>query len=120
MTDIEDAAEIISKKLSFTSLTSGNRSRTSSIVDNLAVDFQSSVSSIVPIVIHETNENDENIPPFPIRQVYKNLIIISLGLLMMYIAFYGILSLQSSLNAKGNVGVNSLIVINIAILVSTF
>ncbi|CAF0882876.1 unnamed protein product [Rotaria sordida] len=118
MTDIENAAEIIPKELSFTSLTSENRSRTNSIVDSVAVDFYTSVSSIVPIVIHETNENDEHIKLFPIRQVYKNLIIISLGFLIMYTAFHGILSLQSSLNAKGNVGVNALIVLNIAILFS--
>ncbi|CAF4222559.1 unnamed protein product, partial [Rotaria sordida] len=118
MTDIENAAEIILRKLSFTSLTSGNRSRTTSIIDNLAVDVYSSIPSIVPIVVPETNDDDEGIPLFPIRQVYKNLIIISLGFLIMYTAFNGILSLQSSLNAKGNVGVKSLIVINIVILFS--
>ncbi|CAF5068288.1 unnamed protein product [Rotaria sp. Silwood1] len=118
MTDIENAADIILRKLSFTSLTSENRSRTTSIVDNLAVDSHTSISSIVPIVIDETNENEEDIPLFQIRQVYKNLIIISLGFVIMYTAFTGILSLQSSLNAKGNVGVNSLIVINIFILFS--
>ncbi|CAF1286467.1 unnamed protein product [Rotaria sordida] len=116
MTDIENAAEIIPKNLPFTSSSSENQSRIISIVDNLAIDFHTSISSIVPIVIDETNENDDDIPPFSIRKVYKNLIIISLGFLIMYTALNGILALQSSLNAKGNVGVNSLIVINILIL----
>ncbi|CAF1229691.1 unnamed protein product [Rotaria sordida] len=68
MTDIENAAEIIPKKLSLTSLSSENRSRITSIVDNLAVDFHTSISSIVPIVIDEINENDKDISPFSIRK----------------------------------------------------
>jgi hypothetical protein len=116
MTNTENAAEILPKKLSFTS-TSENRSRTASIIDNHAVDFHTSISSVTPIVINETNEIDENALLFSIRKIYKNLIILSLTFLLMFTAYGGIVALQSSLNTKGNVGVNSLIIINVFILV---
>jgi hypothetical protein len=119
MTDIENEAEIIPKKLSFTSTISENRSRTASFVENLPVDFQTSVSPVIPAVIHEIAENNEDIPLFSVRQIYKNLIILSLALLVFITAYIGILALQSSLNTKGNVGVNSLIVMHAFVLVST-
>ncbi len=119
MTGIENEAEIIPKKLSFTSTTPENRSRTVSFVENLPGDFQTSVSPVIPAVIHEIDENNEDIPLFSVRQIYKNLIILSLALLVFITAYVGILALQSSLNIKENVGVNSLIVMNVFLLVST-
>jgi hypothetical protein len=116
MTDKENEAEIIPKKLSCTSVTSECRSRTSSIL----VDIHTSVSSVLPVVTIDPVENDEDLPLFSNRQIYKNLIILSISFVLIYIAFLGIVSLQSTLNAKGNVGVNSLIVINVFILVRTF
>jgi len=119
MTNIENAVEILPKKLSFTSTTSENRSRTASFVENLPVDFQTSVSPVIAAVIHEIDENNEDIPLFSVRQIYKNLIILSLALLVFITAYVGILALQSSLNTKENVGVNSLIVMNVFLFVST-
>jgi hypothetical protein len=115
MNDKENDAEIIPKKLSFTSVTSEGRSRTSSIID-----LHTSVSSVFPVVTIDQVENDEDLPLFSNRQIYKNLTILSISFVLIYVAFLGIVSLQSTLNAKGNVGVNSLIVINAFILVRTF
>jgi hypothetical protein len=120
MTDIENAAEIIPRKLSFMNITNENRSRPVSIVDNFAVDFHTSISSVIPIIINETNENDKDVPLFSNRKIYKNLVIISLTFVLMFTAYGGIIALQSSLNTKGNVGVNSLIIINTFILVSIY
>jgi hypothetical protein len=119
MTDIENEAEIIPRKISFMSTISESRSRATSIIDNLAVDFQTSPLPVVPTVINETDENNEDVPLFPIRKIYKNLIILSIAFILVFTAYSGILSLQSSLNTKGNVGVNSLIIINFFMLVST-
>jgi hypothetical protein len=89
------------------SITSENQSRTASI------------SSVISTVINETNQNDEDaVPLFSNQKIYKNLVIISLAFLLMFTAYAGIIALQSSLNTKGNVGVNSLIIINVFILVS--
>lgn len=117
MTDKENAAEIIPKKLSFISTTSEGRSRATSFADNLAVGFHASSSSVVPIVNQDVVENNEDLPLFSNRQIYKNLAILSFALLILFTAYISIISLQSSLNAKGNVGVNALIVMNVFILV---
>lgn len=109
MTDIENLAEIIPRKLSYTSITSENRSRTSSIIVDHAV---------IPTAINEIDEED--IPLFSSRKIYKNLVVLSTAFVLLFTAYAGILSLQSSLNTVGNVGVNSLIVINVLILVSAF
>jgi hypothetical protein len=119
MTDIENEAEIIPRKLSFMSTISESPSRETSIIDNLAVNFQTSLPPVIPTVINETDENNEDIPLFPIRKIYKNLIILSVAFLLIFIAYIGIAVLQSSLNTKGNVGVNSLIVMNACSMVST-
>jgi hypothetical protein len=115
---METDVEIIPKKVSFTSSTSDNRSRTTSFIENLAVDYNTSILFVIPPIINETDENDDDIPLFPNRKIYKNLIILSLAFVFMYTAYGGILVLQSSLNIKDNVGVNSLIVLNSLILVS--
>jgi len=119
-TKIENAAEIIPRKLSFMNITNENRSRSASIVDNFAVDFHTSISSVIPIIINETDENDKDVSLFSNRKIYKNLVIISLTFVLMFTAYGDIIVLQSSLNTKGNVGVNSLIIINTFILVSIY
>jgi hypothetical protein len=55
-----------------------------------------------------TNENNEMSPTFSIRKIYKNLLIISLAFVLMFTAYNGMVTLQSSLNKKNDVGVNSL------------
>jgi hypothetical protein len=117
MNDKENDVEIIPKKLSFTSVTSDGRSRTSSILD-----LHTSLSSVLPVVTIDQvdDDDDDDLPLFTNRQVYKNLAILSISFVLIYIAFLGIVSLQSTMNAKGNVGINSLIIINAFILVRTY
>lgn len=118
MTNIENAAEIIPAKLSFMSSTGDCRSRTTSIINDQAVDCNASLSVVVPPIIHEAVGTNEDPPLFSLRKVYKNLIIISIAFTLLFTAYGNIISMQSSLNAEGNVGVNSLIVLNVFILVS--
>lgn len=120
MNNIENEIEIIPKKLSFTSTIVENRSRATSIIDNLATDFETPLPPIVSTIINETDENNEDLPLFSTGKIYKNLFILSIAFVIIFTAYSGILSLQSSLNTKGNVGVNSLIVINVFMLVSIF
>ena len=117
MTDKENAAEIIPKKLSFSSTTSDCRSRSTSNVDNIAVSFHGSVACVIPFVNNDIVENNEDLPLFSNRQIYKNLIILSVSLVILFTAYVSVLSLQSSLNTVGNAGINALIVMNAFILV---
>ena len=61
---------------------------------------------------------DEPIPPFSIGKVYKNLTLLSLAFILLFTAYNGMVTLQSSLNVKGNVGVNSLIITYTFLIVS--
>jgi hypothetical protein len=108
MTDIENEVETI-PLLSYTSTTG----------DNVAVGTKTSISPVTLTVTTKIDESDNDIPLFSIRQIYKNLIILSFAFLLFVTASYGMQVLQSSLNAKGNVGVNSLIISNVFLLVST-
>lgn len=120
MTDKENVAEIIPKKLSFSSTTSDCRSRSTSNADNIAVNFHGSVASVVSFVNNDIVENYEDLPVFSNRQIYKNLIILSVSLLILFTAYVSVVSLQSSLNTEHNVGINALIVMNAFILVRRF
>ena len=114
MTDNRNEAEVVPKKQSFTSMTSEDRSRASSIID-----LHTPVASVLPVVTLDPIEDDDGAPLFTTRQIYKNLAILSTAFVLIYIAFLGVVSLQSTMNAKGNVGVNSLIILNAFILVRT-
>ena len=65
-------------------------------------------------VIKDSSVNDgqplETIPMFSMGKIYKNLILLSLAFVLMFSAYNGMVILQSSLNVKNNVGVNSLII----------
>ena len=119
MSDMEDKDEIIPKTSTSMLFTSENRSRTTSIVENLVVDFHTSISSVTPSLTNNINVNDDDIPLFTVRQIYKNLSILAISFLLIFTAYDGISVLQSSLNTKGNVGINSLIVMNAVASVST-
>ena len=96
------------------------RSRTTSILNEQTIDYDVSPSVVVsPIISDDLETTNANIPLFSLRQVYKNLIIMCLAFTVLFTAYSNILSLQSSLNTKGNVGVNSLIVLNVFALVSS-
>ncbi|CAF1638201.1 unnamed protein product, partial [Adineta steineri] len=53
---------------------------------------------------------NNTIPIFSIRKIYKNLIVLSISFVLLFTAYSGMSTLQSSLNTKNNVGVNSLII----------
>ena len=109
MTDKENIAEIIPRKLSFISTTSDCRSRSTSNADHHTANFH---ESFVPLINNTIVEHNEDLPLFSNRQIYKNLAILSIAFLVLFTAYTSILVLQSSLNTKGNVGINSLIVLN--------
>ena len=109
MTDEENAAEIMPKKLSNTSPTNDRRSKSTVNAHTASYSFHESVASIVNNGIVK---NNEDLPLFSSRQIYKNLAILSIVFLLLYTAFQSIIALQSSLNTKDNVGINTLIIIN--------
>lgn len=116
MTDIENDVETVARKWSLLNSTDECRSRTTSVLNEQTIDYDISPSVIVPPTVNETM--NEKAPLFSIRHVYKNLIIMCIAFTILFTAYSNILSLQSSLNTKGNVGVNSLIVLNGFALVS--
>lgn len=50
------------------------------------------------------------IPPFSLGKIYKNLIVLAVAFILLFTAYNGMVTLQSSLNVEKNVGVNSLII----------
>ncbi|CAF4118736.1 unnamed protein product [Rotaria sp. Silwood2] len=113
MTEIDNEVEIAPKETTFTNSTREIRSRATSIINIIADSFHTSINSVIPAGIEPIDDdNDDELPLFSIRQIYKNLIIFALNFVLMFTAYGGISVLQSSLNIEGNVGVNSLIVTN--------
>ena len=111
MVDEGNQHENIQKGSSCMDSSSETRSRAGSIIDALAIDYPTSISSVVPSMINDTDSSDDRgIPRFSIRQIYKHLAILSLSFVLIFTAYSGISFLQSSLNTKRNVGINSLIV----------
>ena len=110
MEDMENQTEIIPKKLSFLGTPDECRSRTTSFIDCCAVDTT---------IIANDEKTANEVPLFSVRQIYKDLVLLSVVLTLISTAYGGILLLQSSLNAKGNVGVHSLIIIYASTLVNT-
>lgn len=60
------------------------------------------------------------VPPFSLRKIYKNLTILALAFILLFTAYNGMVTLQSSLNVEKNVGVNSLIVTYTFLIVNSF
>ena len=58
----------------------------------------------------ETKDNDDHSKIFSMKKIFKNLLVLSLALVLLFTAYTNMLTLQSSLNTKQNVGVNSLII----------
>ncbi|CAF1619503.1 unnamed protein product [Adineta ricciae] len=105
MVDYDDSEiDTIPRKLSFISF--ADEEQIAPSAQNI-LDYHSSAQ----ITAIQLNNDDNNLPIFSIRKIYKNLIVLSLGFVFMLTAYTSMLSLQSSLNAKQNVGVNSLIII---------
>ncbi|CAF1125732.1 unnamed protein product [Adineta steineri] len=53
---------------------------------------------------------NNTIPIFSIQKIYKNLLVLSISFVLLFTAYNGMVTLQSSLNTKNNIGVNSLII----------
>lgn len=112
----EDDVTNIPRKLSYISATSEDQTNAAGKAAILALD-----------TINNTSPNNDNsvtttdkIPPFSIGKIYKNLILLSLAFVILFTAYNGIATLQSSLNVKNNVGVNSLIITYSFLIVSFF
>ncbi|CAF1110563.1 unnamed protein product [Rotaria sordida] len=95
----------IPRKLSFISIISEDQTNAASKMGIMSMD---------PLQIsshkNEKNVSIDTIPPFPIAKIYKNLFLLALAFVLIFTAYNGMVLLQSSLNVKNNVGVNSLII----------
>ncbi|CAF1230371.1 unnamed protein product [Adineta steineri] len=100
-----DELDTIPPKLSYISLTSEDQINAASKIAIMNVDPLKSTSPDNQLTI-----TNNTIPIFSIRKIYKNLIILSISFVLLFTAYSGISTLQSSLNTKNNVGVNSLII----------
>ncbi|CAF0755185.1 unnamed protein product [Adineta ricciae] len=100
-----------------------NRRKTSSFIYSIPVHSHSSIPSVDPTIINDATETNikekDEVPILSIRQIYKNLAILSIAFVLLFTAYNGIAALQSSLNTKGNVGINSLLVNTIFIAFSS-
>jgi len=95
----------IPRKLSYVSLSSEDQINGASKFGIMGIDaLKTGLSETEPTT------PDDIIPAFSIRKIYKNLLLISLAFVLMFTAYNGMVTLQSSLNVKNNVGVNSLII----------
>jgi hypothetical protein len=95
----------IPRKLSSVSLASEDQANGTSKVGTIPINPFKPESSQ-----NEQTTPNETIPLFSIRKIYKNLVLLSLAFVLLFTAYNGMVMLQSSLNVKNNVGVNSLII----------
>lgn len=103
------------RKLSFVSITSEDQTNGASKIGIIGIEpLKNALADS-----EQTTPNDI-IPPFSIRKIYKNLLLLSLAFVLLFTAYNGMVTLQSSLNAKNNVGVNSLIITYTFLIVSSF
>ena len=110
--DVDELTQI-PRKLSFISATSEDQTNAASNFAIMTIDPLKTSSTEVQQKIP-----DDTIPIFSIRKIYKNLILLSLAFVLLFTAYNGVTTLQSSLNVKNNVGVNSLIITYAFLIVS--
>jgi hypothetical protein len=97
--DIDELTKL-PRKLSFISSTGEDQTNAASKAGIMTIDpLKTSLSEV-----------EQTIPIFSIGKIYKNLILLSIAFILMFTAYNGMVTLQSSLNVKNNVGVNSLII----------
>lgn len=65
-------------------------------------------------IVEKKNEHRQS---FSTAKIYRNLLILSFSFLILLTGHNGIISLQTTLNAKDNIGVNALLIMNIFIIV---
>lgn len=108
MNDKENEAQMLLNKLLLVESREESRpTTTTSFIDK----------TMMPANKSDINQINQSRAPFTNRQIYKNLALISFAFLLLFTGHTGITSLQSTLNAKGNVGVNTLIIMNSFVLV---
>lgn len=103
----EDDVTSIPRKLSYVSSISEDQTTGASKFGTITMDIlkQSPINNAPT-----TPANTESVPLFSIAKIYKNLFLLALAFVLMFTAYNGMVTLQSSLNTKNNVGVNSLII----------
>ena len=109
----QDELTDISRKLSYISSTMENGTNPPSISDIISMD-----TSKIPEPEVEQTISDQTTAIFSIRKIYKNLISLSVAFVLLFTAHGGITMLQSSLNVKNNVGVNSLTITHAFVMAS--
>ena len=87
-----------------------------------ASEDQTNITGGACVIIHDqqkpTSVEERPLPIFSIGIIYKNLFILSLSFVVLFTAYNGIATLQSSLNIKNNVGVHSLLITYAFLIVS--
>lgn len=120
MTEENEADAILS---AVSLINSNDKDQTTSNIrtnSSLIVDPHVSGCSVVLSINNDgNNNNDDTVPVFSIRTIYKNLLTLSCAFVLLFVAYNGITILQSSLNTKHNVGINSLIISNACVIVRT-
>jgi hypothetical protein len=101
----EDELKTLPRRFSYISRSSEEQTNAASKVEIVTIDSLKTSSS----GIDQPLPND-SIPIFSIGKIYKNLFLLSFAFILMFTAYNGISTLQSSLNVKNNVGVNSLLI----------
>jgi hypothetical protein len=101
----EDELKTLPRKFSYISSTSEDQTNGASKVGIINIIPSKTSSSEL-----DKSPQDDTIPMFSIGKIYKNLFLISLAFVLMFTAYNGMVTLQSRLNVKNNVGVNSLII----------
>lgn len=89
-----------------------------SIVNSEEVDSIPNKMLLINSVNENSTEIDSTSTIFSMRKIYKNLLVLSCALVLLFTAYTNMLTLQSSLNTKQNVGVNSLIINTVCVIVN--
>ena len=101
----EDQLNTLPRKFSHVSSSGEDQTNAASKVGIIPIDPLKPSSSTI-----DQTPLDDSIPMFSIAKIYKNLLLLSLAFILLFTAYNGMATLQSSLNVKNNVGVNSLII----------
>ena len=110
----QDELTYMPRKLSYISATMRDQTNVTDLMGISSIDTLKAPASEV-----EQTVSNEAIPVFSIRKTYKNLILLSVAFVLLFTAYNGMIMLQSSLNVKNNVGVNSLMITHAFVIVSS-
>ena len=110
----QDELTHMPRKLSYISATIEDHTNPAGVMDISSINTLKTPASEV-----EQTVSNETIAIFSIRKIYKNLILLSVAFVLLFTAYNGMIMLQSSLNVKNNVGVNSLMITHAFVIVSS-